>query len=67
MPTRTLGLGKRGSIDVPAVFNCVWELPDGRRATVLINPETQDHEVSLGDTGRRVTVPALGVLTVELR
>lgn len=66
VPMRELNLGKKhGKTRVPAVSNSVWELPDGRRAVVLINPEQEDHTVELPGQGKTVTVPGLDVVVVE--
>jgi len=66
VPERQLDLGgKFGKTRVPAVSHSVWELPNGRRAAVLINPESQDHVVVLPGAGRSV-VPALDALVVPL-
>ncbi len=48
VPTRELNLGPRwGKYSAPAVFHSVWQLRDGRVGVVLINPETEAHQVSL--------------------
>lgn len=67
VPERTFDLGERfGSIRVPAISHSVWELPDGRRAVVLINPEGEDQQVELPGSDQSVTVPALDVAVVDL-
>ncbi|OGV73325.1 MAG: hypothetical protein A3K19_14330 [Lentisphaerae bacterium RIFOXYB12_FULL_65_16] len=66
VPVRTLQLGQKfGQTTVLAVSNSVWELPDGRKAVVLVNPETEAREITLPGVGKTVTVPPLDMLVVE--
>jgi hypothetical protein len=66
VPIRQLNLGQKfGATSVPAVSHSVWEMPDGRRAVVLINPEKADHRVAVPGVGVRV-VPPLEALLVPL-
>ncbi|MBU0608287.1 MAG: hypothetical protein KKI08_10380, partial [Armatimonadetes bacterium] len=47
IPQRTLSLGKdRGETTVPAVWHSLWQLEDGRRGLVLLNPETEAHTLT---------------------
>jgi len=66
VPERELNLGKKfGKTTVPAVSHSVWEMPDGRRVAVLINPEKQEHHVVMPGMGIRL-VPPLDALLVPL-
>ena len=66
VPERRLNLGdKFGVTTVPAVSHSRWEMPDGRRVVLLINPEKEDHGVVLPGVGRRV-VPALDAVLLTL-
>lgn len=66
VPVRQFNMGKRyGITSVPAVSNSVWELPDGRKAVVLVNPEAEVHTIALPGLGKTVSVPPFDMLLVE--
>jgi len=48
---------------MPAVHTSAWETEDGRRAQILVNPQTKD--IACTVDGASVTVPALDALLIE--
>jgi hypothetical protein len=65
VPIRSLNLGKRGIMAVPAVYHSVWTLPDGSRCATFFNPEEEAHTLDVPGVGP-VEIPPLGVRLVRL-
>jgi hypothetical protein len=65
VPIRSMNLGKRGIMTVPAVYHSVWTLPDGSRCATFFNPEEEGHTLDVPGVGP-VEIAPLGVRLVRL-
>ena len=51
-------------IKLPAILSTAWQLPDGRRAQIFVNPT--ECEIACGIDGNTVTVGAMNAILIEL-